>query len=82
MEHGQHHLPAKLSVGSRVRMVGSVSDQMPARVRMAGWVVSVKNQYAFCHVSTEVAVWLLTSVTALLDGLEHDAIQLFASRLV
>lgn len=33
----------QLSVGSRVRMVESVSDQMPARVQMAGWVVSVKS---------------------------------------
>lgn len=81
MEHGQHHLPAKLSVDSRVRMVVSVSDQMPARVRMAGWVVSVKSQYAFCRVSMEVAVWPLTSVTAPLDGLDHAAIWLFASCL-
>ena len=81
MERGQHHLHAKLSVGSHVRMVESVSDQMPARVQMAGWVVSVKSQYAFCHVSMEVAVWLLTSVTAPLDGLDRGAIQLFASHL-
>lgn len=71
----------QLSAGSRARTAASASDPTPAPVPMAGWAVSAKSQYAFCHVSTEVAVWLLTNVTAPSDGLDHAAIWLFASCL-